>query len=715
MRVDRPSHTTQLLQLLIAAAVVLPVSLFLYLAWAQYRSLDAVATERVERTLDVLQEHALRVFQTIDRTIAETGEVVRGLPDDEIRAREQELHLRLQQTQLSLPQIEAIWLFDRTGRPLLASTIFPLPADLNNADRDYFRAHVAQEVGTYIGDVLTARIGDQVFFVVSRRRTDPAGAFNGVLAVTVPPTSLKDFYARIAQGTALSAGLIRSDGTFLARYPSTGSGVQRLGAGNRFVAAIATRPDQGAYTAVSQIDGVERRISYRKLPGYQVYVQAGFANDAIWRELREALAAHLVFGVPATALLLVLSFLALRHTRAFVSETQRREAAETALKQAQRLEAIGQLTGGVAHDFNNLLMVVSGNVERLRRDLHEPRQKRALDAIDNAARRGEGLTRQLLSFSRRQTLAPTVIDPRRQLQKIRDILRSSLRGDIAITLDIPGGIWPVRVDPGELELALINLAINARDAMPNGGALTLSARNTTLGGGAASDDPRGEFVAIAMRDTGLGIPADVLPKVFEPFFTTKEVGKGTGLGLSQVYGFAKQAGGTATIASELGRGTEITLYLPRCVEVPLAHEDDSTLRPDGNGHGIILLVEDNAEIAEVSRANLEELGYRALHAPNAAAAMDIVERDRTIDLVFSDIVMPGPMSGLDLARRLREIRPGLPIVLTTGYSSALQSAAPEGFTLLTKPYDLASLHGVIEDTLRARGAKVMPLMLRRQD
>jgi two-component system NtrC family sensor kinase len=242
MRVDRPSHTTQLLQLLIAAAVVLPVSLFLYLAWAQYRSLDAVATERVERTLDVLQEHALRVFQTIDRTIAETGEVVRGLPDDEIRAREQELHLRLQQTQLSLPQIEAIWLFDRTGRPLLASTIFPLPADLNNADRDYFRAHVAQEVGTYIGDVLTARIGDQVFFVVSRRRTDPAGAFNGVLAVTVPPTSLKDFYARIAQGTALSAGLIRSDGTFLARYPSTGSGVQRLGAGNRFVAAIATGP-----------------------------------------------------------------------------------------------------------------------------------------------------------------------------------------------------------------------------------------------------------------------------------------------------------------------------------------------------------------------------------------------------------------------------------------------------------------------------------------
>jgi two-component system NtrC family sensor kinase len=715
MRVDRSRYTTQLLQLLIAAAVVLPASLFVYLAWAHYRALDAVATERVERTLDVLQEHALRVFQTIDRTIAEADEVVRDLPEDVIRARERDLHLRLNTTQQSLPQIEAIWLFDRDGRPLVASTIFPLPQNLVNADRDYFKAHVAREVGTFIGDVLAARIGSQVFFVISRRRTAPDGSFNGVIAVTVPPTSLRDFYARIAQGTALSAGLIRSDGTFLARYPSPGPVVPRPMAGNRFVAAIAAQPDEGAYTAVSQIDGVERRISYRKLPGYAVYVQAGFANDAIWSDLRQTLATHLAFGIPATALLLILSFLALKHTRASLSETGRREAAEAALKQAQRLEAIGQLTGGVAHDFNNLLMVVNGNVERLRRDLQEPRHKRALDAIDKATRRGESLTRQLLTFSRRQTLAPTVIDPRNQLPKIRDMLQSSLRGDIAISLDIPSGIWPVRVDLGELELALLNLAINARDAMPSGGTLTLSARNTTLGGGIGAEDPKGDFVALSIRDTGVGIPSDVLPKVFEPFFTTKEVGKGTGLGLSQVYGFTKQAGGTATVASELGRGTEITLYLPRCIEAPLAREDEAAARPDGNGHGIILLVEDNAEIAEVSRSNLEELGYRVLHASNAAAALDIVERDRTIDLVFSDIVMPGPMSGLDLARRLRELRPGLPIVLTTGYSSALQSAAPEGFTLLTKPYDLASLHRVIEDTLRERGAKVMPLMLRRQE
>jgi two-component system, NtrC family, sensor kinase len=207
----------------------------------------------------------------------------------------------------------------------------------------------------------------------------------------------------------------------------------------------------------------------------------------------------------------------------------------------------------------------------------------------------------------------------------------------------------------------------------------------------------------------------VLPKVFDPFFTTKDVGHGTGIGLSQVYEFAKEAGGTAIVSSELGRGTEITIYLPRCHEALPSPEPAPEESPNASAHALILLVEDNAEIADVSKSNLEELGYRVLHAPNAAAAMEVVERDRTIDLVFSDIVMPGSMSGLDLARRLRDLRPGLPIVLTTGYNSALEIAAPEGFTLLTKPYDRANLHRAIAETLRERGAKVMPLMLRRQE
>jgi two-component system NtrC family sensor kinase len=714
MRLARSSHTTQLLQLLMGAAVVIPMALLIYAGIANYRSLEAMATERIERTLDVLQEHSLKVLQTVDRTIAETNEVLRDLSDEEIRAREMDLHRRLKETQLALPQIEAIWAFDRDGRPLVSSTIYPLPTNFSNADRDYFKAQAGEDAGTYIGDVITSRIGNHTFFVVSRRRPLAEGRFNGVVALTVPPASLQEFYARIGQGTALSAGLVRPDGTFLARYPSPPNQVARLQANNRFIPAITENAERGSYTTMSQIDGVERRIAYRRIPNYDVYVQAGFATDAIWSEWRGLMLGHLAFGLPATALLLILSYLALRRTREFLAEAHRREIAEAALKQAQRLEAVGQLTGGVAHDFNNLLMVVNGNVERLRRDLNDPRHKRALDAIDKAARRGASLTRQLLTFSRQQTLAPTVIELRQHLPKLRDMLRSSLRGDIAINVDIATGLWPVKVDPGELELAILNLGINARDAMPEGGALTLSARNTSLGGDATGDSPRGDFVAISVRDTGVGIPSDVLPKVFEPFFTTKEVGKGTGLGLSQVYGFAKQAGGVATIASEIGRGTEITIYLPKSSEAASA-EEESHGGVEARGEGIILLVEDNTEIADVTKANLEELGYRVLHAPNAAAALDIIESDRTIDLVFSDIVMPGAMSGLDLGRSLRRLRPGLPVVLTTGYSSALQSAAPEGFVLLTKPYDLASLHSTIDEVLRERGAKVMPLTLRRQE
>ncbi|MDQ4062280.1 MAG: ATP-binding protein, partial [Pseudomonadota bacterium] len=640
MRFGQTPHATRLLQVLMWAALVLPAALFAYAAWANYRALGKVADERIERTLDVLQEHALRVFQTIDRTIAETNEVLRGLTDEQIRADEPGLHRRLRQTQEAIPQIEAIWAFDRNGRPLVASTVLPVPQTLNNSDRDYFKAHVERDAGTYIGDVIKARIGNFTFFVVSRRRPTPDGRFDGVVAVTVPPTSLKEFYARIGRGTALSAGLIRADGTFLARYPAPSDGPLRLGPGNRFMEVIVHQPEAGTFTAVSQIDRVERRIGYRKLPGYPVYVQAGFETAAVWRELRSIMAGHLVFGIPATLMLVLISALALQRTRRLLAEAERREAAEERLRRAQRLEAIGQITGGVAHDFNNLLMVVVGSVDRLRRLGADPKQVRYLDAIDKAARRGESLTRQLLTFSRQQTVSPVVLDLGRRLPKLRDMLQSSLRGNIDVRIDVPPGLWPVKVDPGELELAILNLAVNARDAMPSGGTVTLTARNTTLAAGPAAEGLTGEFVAVSVRDTGAGIPADVLPKVFEPFFTTKEVGKGTGLGLSQVYGFAKQAGGTASIASEVGRGTEITLYLPRSHEQPAVAEDNASAEPGSRAEGTILLVEDNAEIAEVTKANLEELGYVVVHVTNAHAALEAMEGERRIDLVFSDVVMP---------------------------------------------------------------------------
>ncbi|HEX8664534.1 MAG TPA: ATP-binding protein [Beijerinckiaceae bacterium] len=685
------------LRLLIAASLVFPFLLFAYASFITHRAAWTGADERIERTLDVLQEHALKVFETVDLAIETADETLRGFSDDEIRAGEARFHARLKQLHDGLPEIGAILVFDRDGRLLISTADLPAPRTVDFSDRDYFKVHAKGDAGTYIGEVLVPRVSTTYFFNVSRRRPAPDGGFAGVTAVSVLPREIKSFYARLGKGLAFQASLIRADGTFLARYPSPDERPQRLTPDSVFGRAIATRPEAGIFLATSQVDGVERRIGYRKLPAYPVYVQAGLETAAVRNEWLGAMASHLVFGIPATVLLFMISLLALRRTARFYAEAERREAAEAALKQAQRLEAMGQLTGGVAHDFNNLLMVIGGHVDRLAKELPDPRHKRSLDAIAMAARRGENLTRQLLSFSRRQAHEPVVLDLAQRLPKLRHMLESSLRGDIQVALEVAPGVWPVAVDPGEFELALLNVAVNARDAMPAGGTLTIAARNAILGEGDATG-LEGAFVAIAVRDTGSGIAPDVLPRIFEPFFTTKEVGKGTGLGLSQVYGFATQSGGTATAASAVGAGTTVTLYLPRA-------SGDAGLRdiapPEAapakaeRSEGSVLLVEDNAEVAEVARECLEELGWRVTSVARASAALDLIEAGQRFDLVFSDVVMPGGMSGIDLAYRLREIRPDLPVLLATGYSHAVQEGAGKAFTIIPKPYTAAKIAAAV--------------------
>jgi two-component system NtrC family sensor kinase len=263
---------------------------------------------------------------------------------------------------------------------------------------------------------------------------------------------------------------------------------------------------------------------------------------------------------------------------------------------------------------------------------------------------------------------------------------------------VPPDLWNTKVDLNELELAILNIAVNARDAMPDGGRLLIEAWNVIL------RDPdiiglKGEFVALSLTDTGSGIPEHVLPHVFEPFYTTKEVGKGTGLGLSQVYGFARQSGGTATALAESGRGTTITLYLPRTLEAADGESAAATEPLRRSGQGRILLVEDNADIAEVTRANLEEIGFQVTHVADARSALAALSPGAKFELVFSDIVMPGDLNGVDLARILRKEHPSLPVLLATGYSTVAQSAMNEGFTILRKPYDTAELSACINRTL----------------
>jgi PAS domain S-box-containing protein len=383
--------------------------------------------------------------------------------------------------------------------------------------------------------------------------------------------------------------------------------------------------------------------------------------------------------------------------------TERREAqltlerAREQLAQAQKMEAIGQLTGGVAHDFNNLLMIVSGQAQLMRKRLDDPRDVRALDAIESAARSGASLTRQLLTFARRQRLNTAVVDLGARVSGFQDMLGSSVGGAVKLVIDVAPDIWPVEIDAGEFELALVNIAVNARDAMPNGGALTLSARNVTLGRDAAVP-LTGDFVRVSVFDTGCGIASDVLSKVFEPFFTTKEIGKGTGLGLSQVYGFARQSGGDVTVTSEEGRGTMVAIYLPRSTKPVTADAPPPLAAEPLAATTTVLVVEDNAQVGDVSTMLLEQLGCKVLRAARPDAALAVLASGVKVDLVFSDIVMPGEMDGLALARAVRQDYPGLPVLLATGYSSAAERAGHQ-FPILRKPYDFEMLSQAVRDAL----------------
>ena len=373
------------------------------------------------------------------------------------------------------------------------------------------------------------------------------------------------------------------------------------------------------------------------------------------------------------------------------------EQAREQVAQAQKMEALGQLTGGIAHDFNNLLMIVSGYAQILQRRLSEAKDMQAVEAIRAAANRGEKLTRQLLAFSRRQQLMPVVVDLRQRMDAVRDMLVPSLRGNIQLICDIEDKIWPVEVDLGELELALVNIAVNARDAMPDGGTITLSARNVVLKPGSAAGALEGEFVALAIIDTGTGMPPDVLQRVFEPFYTTKPVGKGTGLGLSQVHGFANQSGGAVTLSSEPGRGTVVTIYLPRSAKAA-ADAGEGAASSEGPVQGTVLVVEDSRDVAEVTSSLLEQLGYRVVRAENAAEALRHLQQGIGVDLLFSDIVMPGAINGLGLAQICKERFPEIPVLLTSGFSDAAQ-AADGHFDILRKPFELSALERAIDVAL----------------
>ena len=522
-----------------------------------------------------------------------------------------------------------------------------------------------------------------------------ASAVSGALAFDDAQAAADYVQAVQINANILSAAVYDTDGQLVAGFHrDEGRPVQTLTPGDR----------EGARFRDGRL-GVVRRVEQ----GGQVLgsVRLTFQESSSRQRLSRYLGVGLLLSLAVlVVVVLAASQAALRQANAALADRAQdldtanmrlrqqmdeRERAEEALRQSQKMEAIGRLTGGVAHDFNNLLMVASSAADMLERTKDERKRAKLLEGLRQAVDRGAGLTRQLLAFSRQTPLKVSVIDAGECIEAMRVLLERSLREDISVVIEPHAGACPVEVDVGEFELALINLAVNARDAMPKGGVLTVRTGPRHVDGD--------QWVRIEVEDTGVGMSPQVQARIFEPFFTTKEVGRGTGLGLSQVYGFARSSRGRVTVRSQEGAGTTFILDLP-CTDKPLT-ETATTPAPRQPAQGRLLLVEDDDAVAIGVGHMLRDLGYTYARACDGADALKMFESDPRFDVVLSDMVMPGALGGLDLAHAIRERAPRQPILLMTGYSEAAAAAAEAGLPVLTKPYGIDELADAI---LGARGS-----------
>jgi PAS domain S-box-containing protein len=389
-----------------------------------------------------------------------------------------------------------------------------------------------------------------------------------------------------------------------------------------------------------------------------------------------------------------------KHVEEALRESERR------LAQAQKMEAVGQLTGGIAHDFNNLLLVITGNLELLEPHLAGEEPKALHREAQDAAALGSKLTDQLLTFGRRRHLDAHVIQLNDLVVGITDMLRRTLGEHVTLSTSLAREVWPTRADPGQFQSAIVNMAVNSRDAMPQGGKLVVETRNIMLDidhTDFQSELTPGEYVQLSISDTGSGMPPEVRDRVFEPFFTTKEKGRGTGLGLAMVYGFVKQSGGHVTIYSEVGHGTTINLYFPRADAAPVTPASDMTKGgPDPQARETILVVEDDERVRHLTIRRLKMIGYQVLEASDGPKALDILRRVDAVDLVFTDLIMPGGLSGREVAIRARQLKPGVKVLLTSGYAEELvhgEDLQREHLKVLRKPYQQADLVAALRDIL----------------
>ena len=682
------------LRAVIALAIALPLVALAATAAYLYRQTYEEARQDLDAASRIAQEHALKMLETNEMLLARMLDLLGSDTDEKVLARGAEIHARLKDMARELPQVQGLYTHGADARSLGTSLTFPAPRDIDYSDRSWYIAHRAG-LGepVFITEQLRSRISGEPFFDMSRRRNRADGSFAGVVNVSLRPEYLTAFWEQLAiSAHGLRIAVLRADGKFIARWPGTvppGAALPDDGLLQR----MATAGDYGQVEMKSPFDGGVRLVAFRKLGGYPLHVVAVYARPDVLGDWLRRVAWIAMFVVPFGVALTSMAWLALKRTREELDavqrleeETARRQRSELALAKAQKLETVGHLAGGVAHDFNNLLMIVNNNLHLLRRR-HPELGDREISAIERAVGGGTRLTRQLLSLSGRQALAPERVLLQERLPLMLSLVRSALPATVVLDWQVAPDTAPIFVDAAELELALINLAINARDAMHGGGGrLSVTA-----------SDVRGHVV-IEVADDGPGIDPAILDRVREPFFTTKGVGKGSGLGLTQVEGFCVRSGGRLEIEPRKGGGTRVLLCLPPAAGDGLpAGEALASLRA-GELRCKLLLVEDNEALAHATVPVLESLGCEVSHVGNAQAALDVVEQ-RDFDVVLSDIEMPGRMDGIELAATLTQRRRPLPIVLMSGYAKRIEDARTQGLEVLPKPCSPEQLRSALAAAL----------------
>jgi len=515
-----------------------PLLLLAIAAWQNFRLVRSQAEERVMIEVGELREHALNTIKTYAIVLAWIDARMRGLDWDRIE-HDEELRRFLSDLD-TLPQIDEVWMADAAGHPRVSGRPSPISV-IDVSERDCFAAEQQRDVGIFVGHEQTGALAHVPEFDICERRSTADRAFDGIIVVSARSAYFGEFYRTVSEDQHFAASLVRSDGSLLVRYPTLPA-PSRLARSSPFMQAIASNPDRGLFWGRGETDGIERFYGYQRIEGYPLYVAYGIPKNDVLASWLANLFNYSLFAVPASLALFGMTLLAVRQiqrrtiaswrwrttARRLRREMNRRTLAEAELHQAQKMEALGQLTGGVAHDFNNLLTVLQGSLEMLSGRQQNDQLQARVDTALRTVERGERLTEQLLAFARRQPLVLATIDLSAQL--------------------------------------------------PGGGALRIRTFNRAVPAGGAPEQPIkvGDFVGLEISDTGHGMPPDVAARAFEPFFTTKEAGKGTGLGLSMVYGFARQSGGSASIRSDVGRGTAVTLLLPRRRLAPEADRAGAT-------------------------------------------------------------------------------------------------------------------------------------------